>query len=123
MDKKDVYLFVLDKFFDLDLFDLLLRVLLFEVDGEWMSGLMRFINYSCDLNMWIFVRVGDVVDKYVYDLVLFVIRDILVGEELMFDYVDGGLVEEDVGGLVLDDKKKDMMKCLCGMKKCRGFLW
>ncbi|KAK4173210.1 hypothetical protein QBC36DRAFT_293638 [Triangularia setosa] len=122
-DKKDVYLFALDKFSDPQSPDPLLRMQPLEVDGEWMSGPTRFINHSCGPNMRIFARVGDPVDKHIHDLALFAIRDIPAGEELTFDYVDGGLAEEDAGGMIPDDKKKEMTRCLCGTKNCRGFLW
>ncbi len=119
--RKDIYLFALDKFSDPESLDPRLAAPALEVDGEFMSGPTRFVNHSCDPNMRIFERVGDHADKHLYDLALFAIQDIPAGEELTFDYVDG-LVDMD------DDahdpsKKKDMTKCLCGTKRCRGFLW
>ncbi|KAK3323685.1 SET domain-containing protein [Cercophora scortea] len=116
--RKDVYLFVLDKFYDPESPDPLLAAPPVEVDGEFMSGPTRFINHSCDPNMRIFARVGDHADKHIHDLALFAIRDIPKSEELTFDYVDGQ-VELDQGA---NDPSK-MTKCLCGTDKCRGFLW
>lgn len=119
--RKDVYLFALDKFSDPNSLDPLLAAAPLEVDGEWMSGPTRFINHSCDPNMRIFARVGDHADKHIHDLALFAIRDIPAWEELTFDYVDG---LEDVENDAQDPSKmKDMTKCLCGTKRCRGFLW
>ncbi len=119
--RKDVYLFVLDKFSDPDSLDPRLAGPPFEVDGEWMSGPTRFINHSCDPSMRIFARVGDHSDKHLHDLALFAIRDIPAGEELTFDYVDG---LEDNDEMDIDPSKtQDMTVCLCGAKNCRGFLW
>ncbi|KAK4087714.1 hypothetical protein PCL_01139 [Purpureocillium lilacinum] len=114
--RKDVYLFALDKFTDPDSLDPRLRGPPLEVDGEFMSGPTRFINHSCDPNLRIFARVGDHADKHLHDLALFAIRDIQRGEELTFDYVDG--VSQDP-----DDEQDGMTRCLCGSSKCRGYLW
>lgn len=119
--RKDVYLFGLDKFSNPESLDELLSGPPLEVDGEYMSGPTRFINHSCEPNLRIFARVGDHVDKYIHDLALFAICDIPQNQELTFDYVP------DFGKMELDShdplKTKDMTKCLCGTKKCRGFLW
>ncbi|KAK5657784.1 hypothetical protein OQA88_2857 [Cercophora sp. LCS_1] len=96
--RKDVYLFALDKFTDPDSPDPWLRESVM-VDGEFMSGPTRFVNHSCDPNMRIFARVGDYADRVTHDLAFFAVRDIPQNEELTFDYVDG------VVGL--DDDAKD----------------
>lgn len=119
--RKDVYLFALDKFSDPDSPDERLRGPPLEVDGEFMSGPTRFINHSCDPNLRIFARVGDHADKHIHDLALFAIMDIPKGTELTFDYVDG--VDDSEVDALDPDKKKDMTLCLCGSEKCRGFLW
>ncbi|KAL3427973.1 set domain protein [Phlyctema vagabunda] len=120
--QKDVYLFALDKFSNPDDMDPRLAGPPLEVDGEFFSGPTRFVNHSCDPNLRSFARVGDHADKHLHDLALFAIRDIEIGEELTFDYVDGEEtdLEEDSRN---PSKKKDMTKCLCGSKNCRGFLW
>lgn len=119
--RKDVYLFALDKFSDRHSLDERLRGQPLEVDGEFMSGPTRFINHSCDPNLRIFARVGDHADKHIHDLALFAIQDISKGEELTFDYVDG--VDNAANDAFDEDKKKDMTACLCGSARCRGFLW
>jgi histone-lysine N-methyltransferase SUV39H len=120
--RKDVYLFALDKFSDENSPDPRLAGAPYEVDGEFKSGPTRFINHSCDPNLRSFARVGDHADKHIHDLALFAIRYIPAGEELTFDYVDG----ED-GDLVEDlrdpGKRKDMEVCLCRSENCRGYLW
>ncbi|PHH61664.1 hypothetical protein CDD81_8075 [Ophiocordyceps australis] len=117
--RKDVYLFALDKFTDPNSFDARLRGDPLEVDGEFMSGPTRFINHSCDPNLAIFARVGDHADKHLHDLALFSIKDIQQGEELTFDYVAGEPLETHER----EDNIQDMTRCLCGSSKCRKFLW
>lgn len=118
--KKDLYLFALDKFTDPDSLDPRLRGAPLEVDGEFMSGPTRFVNHSCEPNMKIFARVGDHADKHLHDLALFAIRDIPKGEELTFDYVAGGEEDEKEDVRHGSDNRE---RCLCGSKKCRKFLW
>lgn len=119
--RKDVYLFALDKFSDEDSLDPRLAGPPLEVDGEFMSGPTRFINHSCEPNMRIFARVGDHADKHIHDLALFAISDIPRGEELTFDYVDG--LEEMESDAHDPSKKQNMTTCLCRSRSCRGFLW
>lgn len=119
--RKDVYLFALDKFSDEDSLDPRLAGPPLEVDGEFMSGPTRFINHSCEPNMRIFARVGDHADKHIHDLALFAIREIPRGEELTFDYVDG--LEEMESDAHDPSKMQSMTPCLCQSRSCRGFLW
>ncbi len=118
--RKDVYLFALDKFTRQDSLDPRLQGPPLEVDGEFMSGPTRFINHSCDPNMRIFARVGDHVDKHIHDLALFAVREIAAHEELTFDYVDGVSDEQDVNE---PNHLGHKTRCLCGSVQCRGYLW
>ena len=72
-ERKDVYLFALDKFEGEEAFDGGEREI-YEVDGEFFGGPTRFINHSCDPNLRIFARVGDESDKHIHDLAFFAIR-------------------------------------------------
>lgn len=118
--RKDVYLFALDKFTNPESQDHRLREPR-ECDGEFMSGPTRFINHSCNPNLRIFARVGDHADKHIHDLALFAVRDIARGDELTFDYVDG---QEEIEGDAQDAKMQgEMTRCLCGSANCRGYLW
>ncbi|ORY62447.1 uncharacterized protein BCR38DRAFT_395373 [Pseudomassariella vexata] len=119
--RKDVYLFALDKFSNPDSIDERLRGPPLEVDGEFMSGPSRFINHSCDPNLRIFARVGDHADKHLHDLAFFAIEDVPKGQELTFDYVDG--VSDSENDALNPGKNRDMTKCLCGKANCRGYLW
>lgn len=115
---KDVYLFALDKFTDPNSYDERLRGPPLEVDGEFFSGPTRFMNHSCEPNTRIFARVGDSANKHLHDLAFFAIKDIPALTELTFDYVDGKDDEE-----LDEDEEGEKMPCLCGSKKCRGWLW
>ena len=119
--RKDVYLFALDKFQNEESPDPRLRGPPLEVDGEFMSGPTRFINHSCSPNLRIFACVGDHANKHLHDLALFAQEDIPHGDELTFDYVDG------IAEVNIDSNEPEMRelmnKCLCGSRKCRGFLW
>lgn len=118
--RKDVYLFALDKFTDPESQDHRLREPR-ECDGEFMSGPTRFINHSCNPNLRIFARVGDHADKHIHDLALFAVRDIVRGDELTFDYVDG---QEEIEGDAQNARMQgEMTRCLCGSANCRGYLW
>jgi histone-lysine N-methyltransferase SUV39H len=119
--RKDVYLFALDKFSDRESMDSRLAGDAYEVDGEFCSGPTRFINHSCEPNLRSFARVGDHADKHIHDLAFFAMEDIPANTELTFDYVDGEntLMEDSQNPA----KLKDMTKCLCGSSRCRGFLW
>jgi histone-lysine N-methyltransferase SUV39H len=119
--RKDVYLFALDKFSDPDSMDPRLAGKPYEVDGEFMSGPTRFINHSCEPNLRTFARVGDHADKHIHDLAFFALEDIPAGTELTFDYVDG--VDEKNDDARDPEKQKDMIRCLCGSRRCRGWLW
>ncbi|KAI9738938.1 MAG: hypothetical protein M1818_005252 [Claussenomyces sp. TS43310] len=121
-ERKDVYLFALDKFSDPNSMDPRLSGPPYEVDGEFKSGPTRYINHSCDPNLRSFARVGDHADKHIHDLALFAIDDIAAGEELTFDYVDG-MDTDPVEDAKDSGKREEMTKCLCGSENCRGFLW
>lgn len=118
--RKDVYLFALDKFTDPDSYDERLRGPPLEVDGEFYSGPTRFMNHSCDPNCRIFARVGDSANKHLHDLAFFAIKPIPANTELIFDYVDGSKDEDPDEEEVLEG---DKIRCRCGSKKCRGWLW
>jgi len=75
------------------------------IDATSKGNVSRYINHSCDPNatieLWIvnrFPRTG-----------FFAIKDIQTGEEITFDYM-------------FQRADKNARKCLCGSKKCRGFI-
>jgi histone-lysine N-methyltransferase SUV39H len=122
-ERKEIYLFALDKFSDPSSMDDRLAGPPLEVDGEFMSGPTRFINHSCDPNLRIYARVGDHADKHIHDLAFFAIDKIPAGEELVFDYVDGDDTEDLEADIRDPSKRVNMERCLCGSENCRGYLW
>ena len=120
--RKDIYLFELDKFSNPESEDHRLREDPYVVDGEFASGPTRFINHSCNPNLRIFGQVEDHADKPIHGLAFFALEDIEAGTELTFDYRDGS--EEETDDSIRDpEKRKKMTKCLCGEEECRGYLW
>lgn len=116
--RKDVYLFALDKFSSSTSMDPRFSGPSYEVDGEFCSGPTRFINHSCDPNVRSFARIGDHANRHIHDLAFFAIEDIPAGTELTFDYVDG-----EEGDAADPRLVRDMTRCLCGSDNCRGYLW
>ena len=112
------------------------------VDPRTIGNAGRFINHSCEPNLFMVpVRI----DTNIPRLALFALRDIVEGEELCYDY--SGQVQktqssskatsreeftdEDVETIKLDNmirsdnKKMGKAKCkicTCGSKQCRGYL-
>lgn len=79
------------------------------IDARNYSGIARFINHSCDPNLFVLpVRVSNPVPH----AALFALRDIEPGEELSYDYNAGNRTATEEG----------KTPCFCGTSKCRGFL-
>ncbi|KAA8892998.1 hypothetical protein FN846DRAFT_980878 [Sphaerosporella brunnea] len=88
------------------------------IDGKQCGSVARFINHSCQPNLDVYCVVSDRRDGRVYDIALFTNRIIEAGEELTFSYTERH-------PKMMDSKKAgtDYAKCLCGAKKCAGYLW
>ncbi len=119
--KKDVYLFALDKFSDPNSSDDRLRGEPYEIDGEYFAGPTRFINHSCNPNLRIFAVVRDLANKPFHDLCFFALKEIPRFTELTFDYTDGIQGRQEGDGMEVEEEGMSM--CLCGEKNCRGMLW
>ena len=70
------------------------------IDGD---GIAAFINHSCDPNCES--------DEIKGRVVIRALRDITVGEELVYDYC------------LYDGDKDDLALCVCGARKCRGSMY
>lgn len=87
------------------------------IDARNYSNHGRFINHSCDPNLFILpVRI----DNMIPHAALFSLRDISSGEELSYDY-NNSVGSEDILQLKNSNKTK-LTKCLCESFKCKGFL-
>ncbi|XP_077988570.1 histone-lysine N-methyltransferase SETMAR-like [Glandiceps talaboti] len=97
------------------------------VDPTYVGNVGRYINHSCDPNLYmVAVRIDNEVPK----LALFAKREILDEEELSFDYA-GGINEIDINEMntLCDDtqscNESDTIPnkpCYCGADACRGLL-
>ncbi|KAL9074147.1 MAG: hypothetical protein Q9157_004495 [Trypethelium eluteriae] len=126
---KDSYLYSLDKFReekDLQEHDMFL------VDGQFMGGPTRFINHSCEPNCRQYAVSYNKHDFRVYDIAFFACQDIPKNTELTFDYMDKDEEDEDEDqhGSQRQANPNDVseggikpVKCRCGSKKCRKWLW
>lgn len=84
------------------------------IDPSFIGNVGRYINHSCDPNSGIVpVRIDCPVPR----LGIFAKQNIMLGEEITYDY-GGGCVESQIDTLETFDKKT----CLCGSKICRGVL-
>ncbi|OJD37595.1 set domain-containing protein [Diplodia corticola] len=118
---KDSYLYSLDKFAEAEGIP---QEELYVIDGEFKGGPTRFINHSCEPNCRQYVVSYNRHDPKVYEIAFFAIRDIAPNEELTFDYLDKDEPEDEE----LDPEERNEggmkpVKCLCGARKCRGYLW
>jgi histone-lysine N-methyltransferase SUV39H len=98
------------------------------VDGQYMGGPTRFINHSCEPNCRQYTVSYNKHDNRLYHLAFFAYEDVPAGVELTFDYMDLDEVEEDEAILLReaalrDPQNQDQVRCNCGTRKCRGFLW
>ena len=87
------------------------------IDPMNFGNLGRFINHSCDPNLWMTaVRFLNAIPK----LCLFARRDINPGEELTFHYGGMKQIVPDIG---LDREHLSTEKvCHCAAKNCTGYL-
>ncbi|XP_067854371.1 histone-lysine N-methyltransferase SETMAR isoform X2 [Heptranchias perlo] len=91
------------------------------VDPTHIGNVGRFLNHSCDPNLYMVpVRVNSLVPR----LALFAARDIAAEEELSYDYSgrfnnlpqEGTTKEESCGDT------SALKSCYCGAQSCTGFL-
>lgn len=88
------------------------------VDPKQIGNVGRFINHCCDPNlMMIPVRV----DSKIPHLALFASRDIGIGEELSFSYMEAS--GYDIGDKQTESRAcKANKNCYCAAKECTGYL-
>lgn len=65
------------------------------VDAAHNGNVTHFINHSCDPNLGVWAVWADCLDPNLPMLALFATRDIEVGEELSFDYLQKSNEEEN----------------------------
>nr|XP_020646695.1 histone-lysine N-methyltransferase SETMAR [Pogona vitticeps] len=96
------------------------RIMETYVDPTHIGNIGRFLNHSCEPNLFMVpIRIDSVVPK----LALFAARDICEGEELTYDYsgrYHNYLPIKDQDRLQQDEESKKA--CYCGANLCTGFL-
>jgi len=93
------------------------------VDATYVGNVGRFINHSCEPNLFVqAVRVENAVPK----VALFALTDISVHAELTYSYSGGGnsTAEYSVGNFPSDTCEPNLPRkpCLCGSSNCSQFL-
>ena len=94
------------------------------VDPKRVGNAGRFINHSCEPNLFMVpVRIDNEIPR----LALFALREILAGEELTYDYSGEILdpnetAERSSATRHTDVSTEKLIPCLCGSRLCRGFL-
>ena len=118
---KDSYLYSLDKFQedgpDEDMY---------VVDGEFMGGVTRFMNHSCEPNCRQFTAILNRADFKIYELPFFALDNIPAYTELTFDYKDqedSEKISEEMVEEITRAKGQEPTRCLCGSEDCRRYLW
>lgn len=92
------------------------------IDAKNYSNQARFINHSCEPNLFVLpVRINNIVPH----AALFALRDINEMEELSYDY--NGTIGECLGKNIAEinaakNKDLNLTKCFCGSLKCNGYL-
>ena len=98
---------------------------LYVVDSELRGGVSRFINHSCEPNLRQFSYSLHPALK-IYGLAFFALCDIPAYTELTFDYIDPEEASHSRSPSPQDsttEEGHERVRCLCGSKKCRQFLW
>lgn len=95
----------------------------YHVDGQYHGSAMRFVNHSCVPNARCFTVQTHKQDKRLYYLAFFAIENIPQGVEIRIDYHGGGSGEVDLEEHIEGEKFDELVRCYCGEKKCRKFLW
>lgn len=87
------------------------------IDARNYSNLGRYINHSCEPNLFILpVRINNLIPH----AALFSLRDVYPGEELSYDYHGTIGIDQIEDEIVKENAMQT--RCLCGSKNCRGFL-
>jgi len=98
------------------------------IDSGYVGNHARFINHSCDPNLYIQRIYGTANNNLLLnrpEVVLIAKRNVRIGEELTFNYQM--ILEEDIhdnydAAEVKTDKRK--FKCQCGSgRKCSDYVW
>jgi len=85
----------------------------FVIDGNIHGNIARWINHGCDPNCEAFIVEDPEGDKRKDRVVICAKRNIIVGEELTYDY------DIEVDEAITPEEKK-LWACRCGAPNCKG---
>jgi SET domain-containing protein len=87
------------------------------IDAEENGNVSRFLNHSCDPNLYFdIVRVN----HFVPQVAFYALRDIKEGEELTFSYCDSSMIDDNINRE--ESFEFSYKPCLCGEKNCKKYL-
>ncbi|KDP23265.1 hypothetical protein JCGZ_23098 [Jatropha curcas] len=89
----------------------------FCIDGGSSGNVTRFINHSCDPNLFVQCILSSHYDIRLARIVLFAADDIPPMEELTYDY------GYELDSVISPDGKVKKLPCYCGTSECRGRLY
>ncbi|EXJ92650.1 hypothetical protein A1O3_01202 [Capronia epimyces CBS 606.96] len=101
----------------------------YHVDGKYFGSAMRFVNHSCNPNVRCIAVQQHKGDKKVYNLAIFAIKDIKAGVEIRIDYQarpassEGSDAEAEAEAQGGSEGDEELVRCYCGEKNCRKYLW
>lgn len=103
----------------------------FTIDAYKFGNISHFFNHSCEPNLAVRPCLINNLDPRMHLVAFFTSKDVLPGEELCFDYL--GLRDGNLGNISADSAgtatahtsflKKPKLKCLCGAKTCRKYVY
>jgi len=93
------------------------------IDAENKGNVSRFLNHSCDPNLYFdIIRIN----HFIPQVAFFAMRDIEVGEELTFSYMESKINSSFDKDKIIIEENQDMSNsyklCLCGAENCNKFL-
>ena len=97
----------------------------FTIDAIKHGNISHFFNHSCEPNLQVRAVLINNLDPRMHLVAFFASRDIRVGEELTFDYMGqrDGVTHESHRSVTNAVLKRPKIKCLCGTKSCRKYVY
>lgn len=87
----------------------------FTIDATKFGNVSHFFNHSCNPNLMVYSCWINTADPRLPRLAFFTTRNVLVGEELTFDYQ----MNKSEGSTT----KHGKIPCLCGATNCSGYIY
>ena len=97
----------------------------FTIDALKCGNISHFFNHSCEPNLLVRAVLINNLDPRMHLVAFFASRDILPNEEVTFDYMGqrDGVTNESFRSTTNAILKRPKIKCLCGTKSCRKYVY